>query len=87
VFGPAFWSQQTQATIPAWGGVAGKLPDGKGPWCTDGELDEYEPAVCPGGQEGQWHPGLYQEWCSEQDSGSNPAPVLGTGEASPQVMH
>ena len=25
------------------------------------------PAVCPGGQEGQWHPGLYQEWCGEQD--------------------
>jgi len=22
---------------------------------------EREPAVCPGGQEGQWHPGLYQE--------------------------
>ena len=19
------------------------------------------------GQEGQWHPGLYQEWCGEQD--------------------
>ena len=28
---------------------------------------EYEPAVCPGGQEGQWHPGLYQERCGEQD--------------------
>ena len=35
-----------------------KLPDGKGPWCTDGQMAEYEPAVCPGGQEGQWHPGL-----------------------------
>ena len=43
-----------------------RLPDGKGPWCTDGQLAEYEPVVCPGGQEGQWHPGLYQEWC-EQD--------------------
>ena len=28
--GPAFWSQQPQATLQAWGGVAGKLPDGKG---------------------------------------------------------
>ena len=37
------------------------------PWCTDGQSAEYEPAVCPGGQEGQWHPGLYQEWCGEQD--------------------
>ena len=46
-----------QATLQAWGGVARKLPDGKGPWCTDGQSAEYEPAVCPGGQEGQWHPG------------------------------
>ena len=23
--------------------------------------------MCPGGQEGQWHPGLYQEWCGEQE--------------------
>ncbi|RMC19509.1 hypothetical protein DUI87_04121 [Hirundo rustica rustica] len=23
---------------------------------------EREPAVCPGGQESQWHPGLDQEW-------------------------
>ena len=45
--GPAFWSQEPQATLQAWGGVAGKLPDGKGPWCTDGQLAEYEPAVCP----------------------------------------
>ena len=22
--------------------------------------------MCPGGQEGQWPPGLYQEWCGEQ---------------------
>ena len=27
----------TQATLQAWGGVSGKLPDGKGPWCTDGQ--------------------------------------------------
>ena len=29
--------------------------------------------MCPGGQEGQWHPGLDQEWCGEQDWGSRPA--------------
>ena len=51
----------------AWGGVAGKLPDGKGLWCTVGQSAEYEPAVSPDGQEGQWHPGLYQEWCGEED--------------------
>ena len=53
--------------LQAWGGVAGKLPDRKGPWCTVGQSAEYGPAMCPGGQEGQWHPGLYQEWCGEQD--------------------
>ena len=77
--GPDFWSQQRQETLQAWGGVAGKLPDGKGPWCTDGQSAEYEPAECPGGQEGQWHPGLYQEWCGEKDEGSHPV----TGEAPP----
>ena len=25
------------------------------------DATEHEPAVCPGGQEGQWHPGLYQK--------------------------
>ena len=39
----------THATLQAWGGVAGKLPDGKGPWCTDRQSAEYEPAVYPGG--------------------------------------
>ena len=48
-------------------GVAGKLPDGKGPWYTDEQSAEYDPAVCPGGQEDQWHPGLYQERRGEQD--------------------
>ena len=37
MLGPAFWSQQPRATLQAWGEVAGKLPDGKGPWCTDGQ--------------------------------------------------
>ena len=34
-----------------------KLPRGKGP----GGVGRYEPAVCPAGQEGQEHPGLYQK--------------------------
>ncbi|GAB0178454.1 hypothetical protein GRJ2_000310700 [Grus japonensis] len=42
------------------GRVAGKLPDRKGSGGIDRQLAEYEPAVCPGGQEGQQHPGLYQ---------------------------
>ena len=48
-----YFLQQPQATLQAWGGVAGKMPDGKGPWSTDGRSAEYEPAVCPDGQEGQ----------------------------------
>jgi len=59
--------QSKHWNIQSCGGVTGKLPDGKGPWCTDGQLAEYEPPVCPGGQEGQWHPGLYQEWGGGQD--------------------
>jgi len=59
--GPALGSQQLHATLQAWGGVPGKLPSKKGPWGVGGQLAEHEPAVCPGGQEGQGHPGLYQE--------------------------
>ncbi|RMB92331.1 hypothetical protein DUI87_31204 [Hirundo rustica rustica] len=44
---------------------------------------DHEPAVCPGGQEGQWHPGLDQEWCGQQEQGGHSSPVLGTGQASP----
>jgi len=49
------------ATLQAWGGMAGKLPGGKGPWGIGRRPAEHEPAVCPGGQEGQRHPVLYQE--------------------------
>ena len=31
VFGPALGSQQPHATLQAWEGVAGEVPDGKGP--------------------------------------------------------
>jgi len=43
-------------------------------------------AVCPGGQEGQRHPGLDQEWCGQQEQGGDRAPVLGAGEAAPGVL-
>jgi len=59
--GPAHGSQQPHPMLQAWVGVAGKLPGRKGPWGVGRQLAEQEPAVCPGGQEGQWHPGLYQE--------------------------
>jgi len=41
--------------------VAGKLPGGKGSWGVGRQPAEHEPSVCPGGQEGQWHPGLDQQ--------------------------
>ncbi|RMC13227.1 hypothetical protein DUI87_10761 [Hirundo rustica rustica] len=41
---------------------------------------EHEPAVCPGGQEGQGHPGLDQEWCGQQEQGGHSSPVLGTAK-------
>ena len=47
----ALWS--TCTSVRPWGGVAGKLPDRKGRGCTVRQSAEYEPAVCPGGQEGQ----------------------------------
>jgi len=59
--GPALRSQQPHATLQAWWRVAGKLPGGKGPWGAGRQPAEHEPAVCPGGQESQRHPGLYQE--------------------------
>jgi len=43
------------------GEVARKLPGGKGPWGVGRQPAEHEPAVSPGGQEGQRHPGFYQE--------------------------
>jgi len=61
MLGPALWSQQTHETLQAWGGVTGKLPSGNGSWGVARQLAEHEPAVCPGGQQGQWHPGLDQE--------------------------
>ena len=59
--GPALASKQPHAVLQSWGGVAGKLPGRKGPWAVGSQPAEHEPAVCPGGQEGQRHPGLHQE--------------------------
>ena len=50
--GPALESQQPHAMLQAWGGVAGKLPVGKGPGGAGRQLAEHEPAVCPGSQGG-----------------------------------
>ena len=65
--GPVLWSQPPHAMLQAWGGVVGELSGGKGPWNVGRQPAEHEPAVCPGGQEGQRHPGLYQELCGQQE--------------------
>ncbi|RMC09934.1 hypothetical protein DUI87_12721 [Hirundo rustica rustica] len=43
----------------------------KGPGGAVLQLAAYDLAVCPGDQEGQWHPGLYQEYCGQQDQDSD----------------
>jgi len=63
----SYYYTATLYTIPyqarRW--VAGQLWRGKGPggvgWCSA----EHEPTVCPGGQEGQQHPGLGVQELSE----------------------
>jgi len=62
------------------------FPRGKGPGGAGRQPAEQKPAVCPGGQEGQHHPGLYQQWSDQQDWGEDRAPVLGTGEAAARVL-
>jgi len=81
--GPAFRSHKPHAALQAWGGAAGELPGGEGPGGAGRQPAEHEPAVCPGGQAGQRHPGWDQEWCGQQEQGGDRAPVLGTGEAAP----
>ncbi|PKU39364.1 hypothetical protein llap_10331 [Limosa lapponica baueri] len=49
----------------------------KGPGGVGRLLAEHESAVCPGGHEGQQHPGLYQEQCEYPDDNSI-APEIGT---------
>ncbi|RMC04007.1 hypothetical protein DUI87_19344 [Hirundo rustica rustica] len=38
-----------------WGRCSWTAARQKWTWGTDGQKAEHEPAVCPGGQEGQWH--------------------------------
>jgi len=55
-----FDHNKLQTILQAWGRVAGTLCGGKGHGAVGHCWAEHEPAVCPGGQKGQWHPGLYQ---------------------------
>ena len=42
--------------------------------------------MCPGGQEDQWHPGLHQKQCCQQEQRGDCSPVLSTSEAAPRVL-
>ena len=42
--------------------------------------------LCPGCQEGQWHPGVHQEECGQQVEGGSPLPLLCPGEAPSAVL-
>ena len=59
--GPTLWPQQPQAMLQAWDRVVGGPYRGHGLEFIGQTPDTQEPAVCLGGQEGQWHPGLYQK--------------------------
>jgi len=47
----------------------------RGTGCPRGRQVDHEPAVCPGCQEGQWDPGVYQEECGQQVEGGSPSPL------------
>ena len=63
--------------------MAGRLCRGNGPGGVGGRLTECEPAVCPGGQEGQWHLGLNKKQCSQQEQGRDHPSVLNSDGALP----
>lgn len=56
------------------------------PGSPGGQQDDHEPAMCPCGQKGQWHPGLHQEVCGQQVEGGHPPPLLCLGEAASGVL-
>jgi len=59
--GSCTWVTTTPGNATGLGKSISKLLGGKGPWGVGRQPAEHEPAVCPGGQEGQQHPGLSQE--------------------------
>jgi len=67
--------------LQAWGRVAGRLSGGNEPGVVGQHLAEREPAVCPGGQEGQRHPGCVSNSAASRQGGDRPA-ALSPGEAA-----
>lgn len=63
----ALWPQSPHAMLQAWGIVTGRLYGRNGSGNVSWQPAEHESAVCPGGQESQWHPGSYQKECSQKE--------------------
>jgi len=61
VLAPALRQQQPQAMLQAWGRVAERLCGRNRTEGVGQSSDEHEPAACPAGKEGEWHPGLHQK--------------------------
>lgn len=55
------WLQEPYAVLWIWGRLTGKLCGRKGSGGVSWQLAEHEPVVYPNGQDGWWHPGLYQK--------------------------
>ena len=72
--------------LQAWGRVAGKLCRGNGSGSVCLPSAKHEPTVCPGGQEDQWHPGLYQKERCQQEQGSDHPSELSAGEDALHVQ-
>ena len=51
-----------------------------------GWQDGRKPGVCPHSPDSQLYPGLHQKQCGWQVKGSDPAPLLCAGEASPGIL-
>lgn len=78
------WVTANTCSAAGWGQISWKSgPVGKDLGVLDSWLNKSQPV--PSGQEGQWHPGLYQEqWPA--GPGHWLTPVLGTGKSMSQIL-
>lgn len=69
----------------SWDSVAGKLLSGKGPGGAGQQWLNMSQGV-PRGPRRPRTSWMCQQWCGQQDQGSDCPSVLGTGEATPQIL-